>query len=117
MIKPPELESDRGQLIWDTLTAASAGNVRALRELLSSDPTLATEYSPLGHAVREGHLEAVRILLDAGANAGEMGFQGDTLLETARDRGFEEVARVLEEARERQGRVAPACADRPPLCP
>jgi ankyrin repeat protein len=108
LIKPPELESDRGQLIWHTLTAASAGNVRALRELLSADPTLATEYSPLGYAVREGHLEAVQILLGAGAKAGEMGFQGDTLIETARDRGFEEVARVLEEARERQGRVAPA---------
>jgi ankyrin repeat protein len=108
VIKPPELESDRGQLIWHTLTAASAGNVPALRELLSADPTLATEYSPLGYAVREGHLEAVQMLLGAGAKAGEMGFQGDTLIETARDRGFEEVARVLEEARERQGRVAPA---------
>jgi ankyrin repeat protein len=108
VIKPPELETDRGQLIWETLTAASAGNVAALRGLLSKDQTLATEYSPLGYAVREGHLEAVQVLLGAGAKAGEIGFQGDTLIETARDRGFEEVARVLEEAREHQGRVAPA---------
>jgi ankyrin repeat protein len=108
MVKPPELETDRGQLVWETVNAAATGDVGALRDLLQRDPALATEYSPLGFAVREGHLDAVRILLDAGANPAEMGFDGDTLIETARDRGFDAIAVTLEEARDRRGRVVPS---------
>jgi ankyrin repeat protein len=108
MIKPPELESDRGQLIWEMLTAARAGDVRTLRGLLARDSGLATEYSPLGYAVREGHLEAVQLLLAAGASPDELGFDGDTLIETARDRGFDVIAAALEQAREARNRVVPA---------
>jgi len=108
MIKPPELLSDRGQDVWDTLTAAASGDVLTLRRLLERDPTLSRDYSPLGFAVREGHLEAVRLLLDAGANPAELGFDGDTLIETARDRGFDAVAALLTDARNRRGRVVPA---------
>jgi ankyrin repeat protein len=108
VIRPVDLETDRGQDIWATLTAASAGDVKALSELLTRDPSLATEYSPLGYAVREGHLEAVRLLLAAGASPDELGFDGDTLIETAKDRGFEAIAAALEQAREARGRVVPA---------
>ena len=41
-------------------------------------------YSPLGFAVREGHLEAVQVLLGAGANPDQMASGGDTLIEVAR---------------------------------
>ena len=108
MIRPSELHSDRGQDVWDTITAAASGDVLELRRLLERDPALSREYSPLGFAVREGHLEAVRVLLDAGANPDELGFDGDTLIETARDRGFDAIAGLLKSASDRRGRVAPA---------
>jgi uncharacterized protein len=108
MIRPPELNSDRGHDVWATVTAAASGNVLELRRLLERDPTLSREYSPLGFAVREGHLEAVRLLLDAGANPDELGLDGDTLIETARDRGFDAIAALLKDASTRRGRVAPA---------
>jgi len=108
MIRPPELLSDRGQDVWDTVTAAASGDVLELRRLLERDPTLSRDYSPLGFAVREGHLEAVRLLLDAGANPDELGFDGDTLIETARDRGFNAVADLLKGASDGRGRIAPA---------
>jgi ankyrin repeat protein len=104
MIRPPELRSD----VWDTITAAAAGDTVALGRLLTSDPALAREYSPLRFAVREGHIWAVRLLLDAGANPDELGSGGETLAETARDRGFDDVATVLREASRRRGRVAPS---------
>jgi ankyrin repeat protein len=48
-----------------------------LRRLLQRDPSLASEYSPLGFAVREGHLEAVQVLLGAGANPDQMASGGE----------------------------------------
>src|SRR5438552_2089083 len=70
MIKPPELETDRGSKIWETITAAASGDASGLRRLFANDPELSRAgyfYTPPIHfAVREGHLEAVRILLNAG---------------------------------------------------
>lgn len=109
MIKPSELDSDRGRDVWNTITAAAAGDVSTLQRLLERDPDLArSEYAPLRFAVREGHLEAVRILLDAGADPDLIGFYGDTLIEIARDRGYDAVATVLEDARDQRRRIAPA---------
>ncbi len=71
MIKPPELDSDEGDVIWSALTASDEGDVATLRELLERDPRLSRAeywYTPALHlAVREGHAEAVQLLLDAGA--------------------------------------------------
>jgi ankyrin repeat protein len=108
VIKPPELESDRGRDIWDTITAAARGDVPTLQRLIAQDPTLALEYSPLGYSVREGHVEAVKLLLDAGGDPTETGSSGETLIEAARDRGFEAIATALEEARAARGRVIPS---------
>ena len=70
MIKPPELESEKGRDIWDTITAAAAGDVPTLRSLLNRDSSLSQSgyfYTPPIHfAVREGHFDAVQVLLDAG---------------------------------------------------
>ena len=41
MIKPVELETADGRDIWDTIVAASAGDVATLRRLLERDPRLA----------------------------------------------------------------------------
>ena len=112
MIKPPELESDRGRDVWDTITAAAAGDTATLRRLIERDRNLSrAEYfyaPPILFAVREGHAEAVRILLDAGAAEAEWnGCDLDGLIEIARDRSYEEIARLLDEVRRRRRPVAP----------
>jgi ankyrin repeat protein len=107
MLRPHDIRPE----VWDTLTAAATGDVRALRSLLARDAGLADEaywYTPPLHlAVREGRLEAVRLLLDAGADPGGVGLSGEDLVTTARDRGHEEIARLLEAAAERRRRTAP----------
>jgi ankyrin repeat protein len=59
-------------------------------------------------AVREGRLEAVRVLLDAGAEPDRTTFYGDTLIDMARDRGHEAIAALLEQESARGRRVKPS---------
>ena len=112
MIKPPELETDRGSKIWETITAAASGDASGLRRLFANDPELSRAgyfYTPPIHfAVREGHLEAVRILLNAGADPEWNGYYGADLAAMARERGHEAIARLLETARKERGRTAPS---------
>ncbi len=122
MIKPDELGSERphgawscrGRDVWNAICASSTGDAAALRRLLERDPNLyRAEYwytQPIHFAVRDGHLEAVRVLLEAGADPDAVGPSGDDLVTVARDRGHEAVARLLEEVRARRGRTAPAGA-------
>jgi ankyrin repeat protein len=111
MIKPRALDSEAGHAVWATLTAAAAGDVGALRQWLARDPLLSRAeywYTPAVHfAVRAGHADAVRLLLDAGADPEWNGYHDGSLIDMARERGHEGVARMLEEARGRLGRVAP----------
>jgi ankyrin repeat protein len=94
------------------LSAARGGDVPTLRRLLERDPSLVRGghdvAAPLPFSVREGHLDAVRVMLDAGAEPDGTGFWGDTLIETARDRGFDAIAQCLEDASQRAVRVRPA---------
>ncbi len=120
MIKPDVLESElphgpwscRGCDVWDAIRAAVTGDAAALRRLLERDPNLyRAEYcytQPIHFAVREGHLEAVRVLLDAGADPAAVGLSGEDLITVARDRGHETVARLLEDVRARRGCTTPA---------
>lgn len=109
MIKPPELDSAEGGVVWNALTASEEGDVDALRRLVERDPRLSRAeywYTPAIHfAVREGHLEAVQLLLDAGADPEWNGLHDGSLIAMARDRGHEPIARLLEETRDRRGRV------------
>jgi ankyrin repeat protein len=112
MIKAPEMESDSGRDVWDTITAAAAGDTLTLQRLMERDPSLSrAEYfyaPPIHFAVREGHGEAVRILLEAGAAESEWnGCDLDGLIEIAKDRSYEEIALLLDEVRRRRRPVAP----------
>jgi ankyrin repeat protein len=111
VIKPPELESESGADIWATLTAAEAGGTQALRALLQRDPGLSqAEYfytHPIHFAVRSGHLEGVQLLLDSGVDPEWNSYHHGSLIEMARDRGYDAIARILEQARDRRGRIAP----------
>lgn len=115
MIKPDELGSElphgpwssRGCDIWDAFSAAVRGDAAALRRLLDRDPNLYRAgywYTPpIYFAVREGHVEAVRVLLDAGSDPAAVGLTGEDLITVARDRGYEAVARLLEDVRDGRG--------------
>src|SRR5262249_27766153 len=108
----PDPDAARTGDCRDAITAASVGDVPTLRRLLERDPSLVRGGHhvppPLPFAVREGHLDAVRVLLDAGAEPDGPGVWGATLMETARDRGSEAIAPSLEEACQRAVRVRPA---------
>jgi ankyrin repeat protein len=118
LIQPDELASDqphgpwgsRGRDVWETIRAARAGDVAALTLLLERDPNLARYEQPIRFAVREGQLDAVRILLEAGASADVRGPEDESLMTVARDRAHEAVAAYLEAARARLTRTLPADA-------
>jgi uncharacterized protein len=90
--------------VWSMLAACYVGDASRAQELMEQRPALATcQYNytpPLHFAVREGHLELVRVLVDRGAyDPGYKSYPfGDTLATIASDRGFDEIAAVLDSA-------------------
>jgi ankyrin repeat protein len=104
IIKPEEFDSGR----WDAITAARRGDVAALRRVLERDRNVAHHPEPLHFAAREGHLGAVQVLLDAGADPDVVGISGENLITVARDRGHEMVVELLESVRGRGARTTPA---------
>jgi len=99
------------------LTASVEGDTASIRSLLERDRNLyrAGFYynQPLYYAVREGHLDAVRILLEAGADPAGLGSEGESLVTVARDREFGEIAALLEDARSRVPAPTPEKSDDP----
>jgi ankyrin repeat protein len=106
MIKPPEIN----ETVWKTITAANDGDAEAMRRLLAEDPARSHEgyfYTPPIHfAVREGHAQIVEMLLEAGADAEWNAHYGMSLIDMARERGHEDVAALLEKARDNRRRTA-----------
>jgi hypothetical protein len=111
MIKPVELDTADGRDTWDTIVAASEGDIATLRRLLERNPSLARAeywYAPAAHfAAREGHAEAVQLLLDTGADPERNGLNDRTLIQMARERGHEQIARMLERARDESSPSGP----------
>lgn len=108
LIKPIELiegnkdwtDTWRADDVWAVLNAARDGDVASLRALLTRDPTLVhADYwytPPLHFAVREGHLEAVKILVEAGGDLTHRSLHGgEPLIEIALDRDHDDVAQYL----------------------
>lgn len=117
MIKPDDLDATSGEAVWGVITAAADGDVAALRRLLERDPRLSRAeywYAPAIHfAVREGHADAVRLLLDAGADPEWNGLHDGSLIAMAGDRGHDAIAELLEQTRDRRGRIAAGRDDHP----
>src|SRR5262249_38603295 len=86
---------------WDLFLASIAGHPPAITSLLDKDPSLARaayQYRPaIAFAVRENQPAAVALLLARGAPPTNSGTP-DTLLEMARDRGHDEIERMLSTA-------------------
>ena len=97
MIKPAWcVETEEGRLVWDLFGAAIRNDGAVLRRHLRDDPECARlEFwytPPLHFAVRQGNLEATRILWEAHAHE-----EVTRLIGLADDRGHAEVAAYLRE--------------------
>jgi ankyrin repeat protein len=89
--------------VWDMLTASRDGNIARVRELVAHNPVLAAcKYNyipPLHLAIRENHIELVRLLLAHGGlvpNYRSYPFL-DTFAVLAEDRGHDEIVGILAE--------------------
>ena len=89
--------------IWAMLCAALMGDAGRVRALAKRSPDLVrAEYwytQPLHFAVREGHADVVRTLLELGADPSYRRYAHEPLATVARDRGHQDVARIIEDAR------------------
>jgi RNA polymerase sigma factor (sigma-70 family) len=90
--------------VWDMLLAAVEGDMDRVVSLLKKNPALAycnwAYYHPVNFAVREGHTDVVRALLDAGADptvASGLEYH-DKPLDRARDQGLDDIVVMLERA-------------------
>ena len=117
MLKPDELETEEGHDSWETLLAASQGDVDSLRRLIGRNAALSRAefwYTPAIHfAVREGHIDAVRLLLDAGADPERNGLYDGSVIQMAKDRGHAAISDLLEAERDRRHRTIATSPGRP----
>lgn len=89
--------------VWNTLVASKEGNLAKVMELVDRYAELIyAQYNytpPIHFAVREGHTDLVRYFLDNGAH--DPGYKIypflDTLQTVAQDRGYDEIATLLNE--------------------
>lgn len=89
--------------VWDILVASRNGDLGRVKQLVDTCPELIyAQYNytpPIHFAVREGHLELVKYLLSNGAHDPKYRIYPflDTLNVIAQDRGYDEIARLLEQ--------------------
>jgi ankyrin repeat protein len=108
------VETLNGHDAWALFEACAFGDLPRAKTLLAKDPRLVNaqvDYQfPIHMAVREGHAEIVKFLLAQGADPGQSRFtyfSWDKLLVCARDRGYDQVASILERAMRRRFNYAP----------
>jgi len=99
-------------------TAAADGDAELVRLLLAHKPWVdhrcCTDPPALGIAVAAGHVEVVRLLLEAGADPSITSVydkpQLETPLDVARRKGYAAIARMIERAAEEKARAKPSSA-------
>lgn len=89
------LDHDRLDLVPEILARDPAALERPFAECLSRTPKPEDWQTPLVRMAIRGKAEAVRVLLEHGANAGARHPDGRSLVEVARDQGLEEIASLL----------------------
>jgi ankyrin repeat protein len=104
MIRPVDLKDDD---VWSMFQASWNGDLDQVKALVAHRPELAVcEYNytpPIHFAVREGHLETVRYLLEHGADPTYRSYPfQESLLTIAQDRERHEVAQLLHDILARQ---------------
>jgi ankyrin repeat protein len=82
--------------IADILVRDAAALNRPFAECISRKPRREDWTTPLVRMVNQGQVEAVRVLLERGADMTARDPDGRSLFEVARDRGFDEIAGLLE---------------------
>jgi hypothetical protein len=90
---------DYGRLdrVPDILARDPAALNRPFAECISRDPRRADWQTPLVRMVDRGKTDAVRVLLDHGADITARHPDGRSLLQIAREKGFDQVADLLEQ--------------------
>lgn len=113
MLQPPELKLNlpiklangvisNTSKVWEILAASKEGNLDAIQKLVAECPELIyAQYNytpPIHFAVREGHLDLLRYLLEQGAHDPNYKIYpfGEPLQTIARDRGHTEIAGLLD---------------------
>src|SRR6478736_9894112 len=107
MIQPEELKKDapllwstgHGTDVWAFFCACVDGDLAAVEQLIEKDSALVQcQYfyrTPLYFAVRENRIPVVKFLLERRADPLSLAV-GDSLLEICRDRGYEDMQKLLE---------------------
>ncbi len=119
MLQPNELRQDqpllwstgKGTDVWDLFCACIAGDLAAVERLVNHDPALVRAHyayrTPLYFAVRENRIPVVEFLLRRGADPLSLA-ANDSLLDICNDRGYTELARILEANYRRVQNASPA---------
>src|SRR5688572_28594950 len=114
MIQPDELkvnlpmEIARGVIstttrVWEVLAASYKGDLKKIKDLVHGCPELIyAQYNytpPINFAVREGHTDLVKYLLEHGAHNPDYKFYPfqESLQTVANDRGYSEIAALLDD--------------------
>jgi ankyrin repeat protein len=90
------LDYGRIDRVPEILASDPAALERAFATCLSREPKPEDWQTPLVRMVLRGKTEAMRVLLDHGADACVLHPDGRFLVQIARDQGFDEIARLLE---------------------
>jgi ankyrin repeat protein len=121
--QPPEMkttdyiygvEKVDGNDAWAMFEACEAGDFSTVKELVRKDRRLINAQFwyqfPIHMAVREGHEQIVKLLLDAGADPGQSRFtynSWDKLLLRARERGYRQIEALLQRAMVKKFQYSP----------